>query len=70
MKLWKYLHKTTKYSKININGYIYIYFVFLSLNMTIRMGIPLKIEIKSIFSMKLNFLEKTYVNTGLFFVKE
>ena len=63
MKLRKYLHKT-KYSKININGYIYIYFVFLSLNMTIRMGVPLKIEIKSIFSTKLNFLEKTYVNTG------
>ena len=38
--------------------------------MTIRMGIPLKIEIKPIFSAKLNFLEKTYVNTGLFFVKE
>lgn len=38
--------------------------------MTIRMGIPLKIEIKPRFSTKLNILEKTYVNTGLFFVKE
>ena len=38
--------------------------------MTTRIGIPLKIEIKPIFSTKLNFLEKTYVNTGLFFVKE
>ena len=38
--------------------------------MTIRIGIPLKIKIKPIFSTKLNFLEKTYVNTSLFFVKK